>query len=134
MSCGYVGPADLAELADSQGVGQAVGSLAEFTAWVAGRTAAELAEPFTFVIDLSGCLRLAPRRSEHVACAGGERVLGAGEIGFELRSERWAVAQVNNQSTGYCPDLGSWSAVAAAIDRVGFARPGSPKKWCSEAA
>jgi hypothetical protein len=58
-----------------------------------------------------------------VACAGGERVLGAGEIGFELRSERWAVAQVSNHSTGYCPDPESWSPVAAAIDRVGFARP-----------
>lgn len=33
-------------------------------------------EPFTFVIDLDGTLRLAPRRSEHVACPRcGERNL-----------------------------------------------------------
>lgn len=122
-SYGYVGPADLVGLVSSQGVGQAVGSLAQLLAWVSGRDVAELAEPFTFVIDLSGCLRLAPRRSEHVVCAGGERVLGAGEIGFERRAEAWAVAQVSNQSTGYCPDLQSWGAVAAAIDKIGLARP-----------
>lgn len=121
---GYVGPADLARLVSSQGVGGAVGSLAEFSAWVDGRAVTELAEPFTFVIDLNGCLRLAPRRSEHVVCAGGERVLGAGEIGFERRAEGWAVTHVSNHSTGYCPDLESWDAVAAALDRAGLVRPG----------
>lgn len=122
-SYGYVGPADLKALVTSDSVGQGVGSLAEFVAWADRRTAAELDEPFTFVIDLSGCLRLAPRRSEHVVCAGGEPVLGAGEIGFEQRGEGWAVALVSNQSTGYCPDLTSWAAVAAALDHAGLARP-----------
>lgn len=122
-SYGYVGPADLADLVSLQGVGHVVGSLTEFSAWVEGRAVAELAEPFTFVIDLSGCLRLAPRRSEHVVCAGGARVLGAGEVGFERWGEDWAVAVVSNQSTGYCPDLESWDAVAGALDRIGLARP-----------
>lgn len=49
--------------------------------------------------------------------------MGAGEIGFELRPEGWAVVQVSNQSTGYCPDLESWRAVANAVDRVGLAHP-----------
>jgi hypothetical protein len=122
-SYGYIGPADLKSLVSPKGVGQPVESLVEFTAWAHGRATAELDEPFTFVVDLSGRLRLAPRRSEHVVCAGGERVLGAGEIGFERRSEGWAVALVSNQSTGYCPDLESWTAVAEALDRAGFARP-----------
>ncbi|MGW5678313.1 hypothetical protein ACWEV4_25105 [Streptomyces sp. NPDC003860] len=30
---------------------------------------------------------------------------------------------VSNQSTGYCPDVSSWSAVARALDRVGLGRP-----------
>jgi hypothetical protein len=119
----YIGPADLKSLVSRGGVGQAVESLADFTAWVARRDAVELAEPFTYVIDLSGCLRLAPRRSEHVVCAGGERVRGAGEIGFERRGVNWAVALISDQSTGYCPDLASWTAVAAAVDQCGLARP-----------
>jgi hypothetical protein len=84
---------------------------------------AELDEPFTFVIDLQGRMRLAARRSEHVVCADGRRVLGAGEIGFERRNGGWAVGYISNQSTGYCPDLDSWAAVAAALDRIGLARP-----------
>lgn len=100
-----------------------VASAADFSAWIAERSAAELEEPFTFVIDTRGRLRLAPRRSEHVVCAGGQRVLGAGEIGFIRRSEAWAVAYVSNQSTGYCPDVASWEAVSTALDAVGILRP-----------
>lgn len=82
-------------------------------------------EPFTFVVDLTGTLRLAPRRSEHVACAGGEPVLSAGEITFRRgRDGRWEATEVSNQSTGYCPDTASWPAVAAALDRAGLAHPG----------
>ncbi|MEE1782508.1 hypothetical protein PUR71_06170 [Streptomyces sp. SP17BM10] len=102
------------------------------------RTAAELAEPFTFVVGLSGFLRLAPRRSEHVVCAGGESVLSAGEIRFEQgdfersdfeRSDGagfsgWTAAEISNQSTGYCPDVVSWPAVAAALERIGVRHSG----------
>ena len=122
-SYAYVGPVDLTKLVSPDSVGQAVESLAEFSAWITDRPAAELDEPFTFVIDLQGRLRLAPRRSEHVVCAGGQRVLGAGEIGFEKSGEGWAVDHVSNQSTGYCPDLESWGAVTSALDRVGLLRP-----------
>ncbi|MEU4266193.1 hypothetical protein ACYCCF_29930 [Streptomyces argenteolus] len=90
---------------------------------MSARTAEELAEPFTFVVDSVGTLRLAPRRSEHVACAGGESVLGAGEMSFRTQSGRWVVEEVSNQSTGYCPDVRSWPAVADALDRAGIARP-----------
>lgn len=105
------------------GAGRAVGWPADFDDWVSGRTAEELAEPFTFVVDSAGTLRLAPRRSEHVACAGGESVLGAGEMSFRMRSGKWVVEEVSNQSTGYCPDIDSWPAVADALDRAGIARP-----------
>jgi hypothetical protein len=81
-------------------------------------------EPFTFVIDLEGTLRLAPRRSEHVACAAGEAVLSAGEITFEPGPEGPQVTSVTNQSTGYCPEPSSWPAVAAALDRIAVAHPG----------
>ncbi|MFI7503969.1 hypothetical protein ACIBVL_36920 [Streptomyces sp. NPDC049687] len=98
-------------------------SAAESSDWIAGRSAAELTEPFTFVVGTDGALRLAPRRSEHVACAGGAMVLSAGEIGFVREADRWAVNEVSNQSTGYCPDIGSWWDVARALDAVGLERP-----------
>ncbi|MGA5193197.1 hypothetical protein [Streptomyces exfoliatus] len=100
-----------------------VGSAADFGGWVAERSAVELAEPFTFVVGTDGVLRLAPRRSEHVACAGGARVLGAGEISFTREADLWTVSDVSNHSTGYCPDVTSWSAVAHALDGVGLVRP-----------
>jgi hypothetical protein len=101
-----------------------IGSPDDFAAWLATCDEGERAEPFTFVIDLGGILRLAPRRSEHVACAGGAPVLSAGEITFLHDQGRWIVAEVSNQSTGYCPDPASWPAVSDALDRAGLEHPG----------
>lgn len=120
----YVGPTDLAALATPGDGGPAMRSPADVEAWIGARTTAELGEPFTFVVGADGALRLAARRSEHVACAGGGAVLAAGEITFERRSGRWAVAEISNQSTGYCPDGDSWSALAEALDRAGLEHPG----------
>ncbi|SHH36044.1 MULTISPECIES: hypothetical protein [unclassified Streptomyces] len=119
----YVGPAELRSLVRPGGEGRSTGSPADFDEWVSARTVEELAEPFTFVVDHAGVLRLAPRRSEHVVCAAGEAVLGAGEISFREESGRWAVDEVSNQSTGYCPDVSSWAAVAEALDQAGIVRP-----------
>ncbi|MFJ3659321.1 hypothetical protein ACIPPM_02505 [Streptomyces sp. NPDC090119] len=107
----------------SGGGGRRIGSAAEFGRWVGEQSASELAEPFTFVVGVDGVLRLAPRRSEHVACAGGGAVLGAGEISFVREAGGWGVGEVSNHSTGYCPDVTSWSAVARALDDVGLGRP-----------
>jgi hypothetical protein len=93
-------------------------------AWLARSSEEEQAEPFTFVIDLSGTLRIAPRRSEHVACAGGEPVLSAGEITFLHDAHGWVVSEISNHSTGYCPDPASWPAVGDALDRAGLRHPG----------
>jgi hypothetical protein len=119
----YVGPVELKAAVRPGSGGFRVRSAADFDGWIAGRPAAELAEPFTFVVDVDGVLRLAPRRSEHVACAGGDMVLGAGEISFVHEEGRWAVGEISNHSTGYCPDVSSWSAVARALDAVALGRP-----------
>ncbi|BFO18092.1 hypothetical protein SHKM778_44800 [Streptomyces sp. KM77-8] len=119
----YVGPAELRAGVRPGGGGCRIDSAHAFSRWIAGRSAADLAEPFTFVVGTDGVLRLAPRRSEHVACADGAVVLGAGEIGFVRDGDRWAVDDISNQSTGYCPDVTSWPAVARALDRAGLARP-----------
>lgn len=107
---------------DSQG--QPIRSPKDFTRWLTTCGEDELAEPFTFVIDLDGTLRIAPRRSEHVACAGGAPVLSAGEITFTYEQGHWIVSQVSNHSTGYCPDPASWPAVNDALDTAGLAHPG----------
>ena len=43
------------------------------------------------VVTLDGVLRLAPRRSEHVALAGGRHVLAAGEMTFVGSAPGWRV-------------------------------------------
>ncbi|GAB3963622.1 hypothetical protein GCM10029978_022100 [Actinoallomurus acanthiterrae] len=121
----YVGPADLLATVRPGGEGRAIRSLDDLAAWSSNRGDAELDEPFTYVVDLSGTLRLAPRRSEHVACAGGVPVLGAGEVMFRRERGRWVVDEISNQSTGYCPDVTSWPAVRDALDQAGLAHPGS---------
>ena len=119
----YVGPAELKAAVVPGTRGVRIRAAADFGRWVGERSAAELAEPFTFVVDVDGWLLLAPRRSEHVACAGGEPVLAAGEVGFTREAGRWVVAEVSNQSTGYCPDISCWDAVARAFDRAGLGPP-----------
>jgi hypothetical protein len=78
----------------------------------------------TFVVDGHGVLRVADRRSEHVACAGGGPVLSAGEMFFRLTASGVEVAGVSNQSTGYFPEPESWPAVASALDGAGIGHPG----------
>ncbi|MCX4734542.1 hypothetical protein [Streptomyces sp. NBC_01363] len=118
-----MGPPDLRGLVRPEAEGRSIHSAADFDDWASALEAVELADPFTFVIDSAGVLRLAPRRSEHVACAGGGPVLGAGEMSFRKESGQWAVGEVSNQSTGYCPDISSWPAVARALDAAGIEHP-----------
>ncbi len=103
--------------------GRAVCTSGDLEDWIVSYTSPESHEPFTYVVDGRGVLRLAPRRSEHVACAAGLEVLAAGEIGFARDGAGWTVSEVSNQSTGYCPDLDCWPAVASALDGAGIGRP-----------
>ncbi|GAB4048595.1 hypothetical protein [Catellatospora paridis] len=119
----YVGPEEILHLAADAIGGHRIRSAADVGAWLDICHRADLGEAFTFVVDLDGTLRLAPRRSEHVACAAGAAVLAAGEILFSRDQADWAVDEVTNQSTGYCPDLDSWTAVAAALDAAGLRHP-----------
>jgi hypothetical protein len=80
--------------------------------------------PATFVIDLDKNLRLADRRSEHVACAQGKEVLSAGEIFFAIDGEDIEVIEISNQSTGYCPDPDSWLIVEEVLNQIGIRHPG----------
>ena len=107
----YVGPADIRARGGAPGT--PIRSRADLGAFASG-------EPLTFVVDTNGVLRVADRRSEHVACAGGGEVLSAGE----LTPAGGAIVDISNQSTGYCPEPESWPAVASALDAAGIAHPG----------
>jgi hypothetical protein len=119
-----VGPPEVLAAVQPGSEGRMIDSPDDFAGWLATRSKDELAEPFTFVIGVNGVLRLAPRCSEHVACAGGAPALSAGEITFVHDQGRWAVSEISNQLTGYCPDLTSWPAVLAALNRAGLDHPG----------
>jgi hypothetical protein len=79
----------------------------------------------TFVINLNGDLLLADRHSEHVACAGGEPVLSAGEIFITWDKDKFEISDVTNQSTGYCPEIESWQYVEAALNKISIDHPSS---------
>jgi hypothetical protein len=113
----YVGPAEIRAAAIGAAPGRPIRSPADLSAWSSAEP--EPDQPVTYVVSLDGVLLLAPRRSEHVACAGGSAVLAAGEIRFAGTT----VVEVSNQSTGYCPDLDSWDAVADALDQAGLDGP-----------
>ncbi|MFI0937241.1 hypothetical protein [Streptomyces sp. NPDC021020] len=119
----YVGPAELKARVRPGDEGQGIRTPDDLARWLSAQGPAERAEPFTFVVGTDGLLRLAPRRSEHVSCAGGAPVLSAGEMSFHRSADRWSVADVSNQSTGYCPDPTSWPTVAAALDRARITQP-----------
>jgi hypothetical protein len=122
----YVGPSDLEARCGGRPTGTRISSAADLLAWIrdTGQRPGPDGLSATFVIAAEGELLLADRRSEHVACAGGGQVLSAGEMFFRFRGDRVEVAEVSNQSTGYCPEPASWPAVAGALDRVGVAHPG----------
>ncbi|MEU8136013.1 hypothetical protein [Streptodolium elevatio] len=119
----YVGPPTLAEAARTQPPGTPARTRADLSAWLGARPPAEHDEPFTYTVGADGVLRLAPRRSEHVACAGGEPVGAAGEIAFVRAADGWMVDEADNLSTGYCPDPDCWTVLAAALDTIGVGRP-----------
>jgi hypothetical protein len=130
----YVGPKQIAERAPDAPAGTPIRSPADVLAWVAasgqqpGPAGLLIA---TFVIDQHGTLLVADRHSEHVACAGGQPVLSAGEITFRIARESVEVAEVSNQSTGYCPEPESWPAVELALAAAGFSGPGGFTPCCT---
>lgn len=112
----YVGPAEIAAGA-STSAGRPIRTALALAKW------GKAGEAYTYVVDVVGVLRLAPRRSEHVACAAGDEVLAAGEMTFDKGADGWAVTDVTNQSTGYCPEPSCWPAVAEALEHAGIGHP-----------
>ena len=120
----YVGPREIGEAARRQPSGTRIFSLGDLHVWLANADTDRMVDGTsiaTFVVALNHELLLAPRRSEHVACASGGPVLSAGEITF---GDNFVVTEITNQSTGFCPEPESWVSVETALDRIGLAHPG----------
>lgn len=122
----YIGPHEIADRVRGSGRSTPIRSAADVLRWAdeSGQDRdADGCVTATFVIDRAGTLLVADRRSEHVACAGGQPVLSAGEMTFDLTGPADRVAGVSNQSTGYCPEPETWPAVAAALAAAGLEPP-----------
>src|SRR5689334_13932285 len=90
----YVGPEPIRLKFHGPPRGRRVGTLDELRTWLDESRGGEAHDgeiAATFVIDAEGVLRLADRRSEHVACAGGGLVLSAGEMFFSVAGDGIAV-------------------------------------------
>lgn len=119
----YVGPQGILDATRSSASGAVIKTNDELLKWLSTNSAeadVEGSQTATFVIDENGDLRLAPRRSEHVACAAGGPVLSAGEMTFTRKGQ---VIEVNNHSTGFCPEPESWPACEAALNQIGIDHP-----------
>lgn len=119
----YVGPDAIREAAIKQPTGTRILTTADLRSWLATADIDRLPDGTvmaTFTISLNYELFLAPRRSEHVACAAGGPVLSAGEVAYD---ESLRVTEITNQSTGFCPEPESWSSVETALNRIGLDHP-----------
>jgi hypothetical protein len=120
----YVGPPAIAARERSAAGGRVIKQIGDVDAWLRD-TKQEIRDGLviaTFVVDEEGGLRIADRRSEHVACAAGRPVRSAGEMTFAVRRQI-EIVEVSNQSTGYCPEPESWPAVAAGLSAAGLTPP-----------
>ncbi len=122
----YVGPDELRELVCPEKAGTPIQRLQDILGWIKRTSQKGLLHGeviATFVINTKGILCLAERHTEHIACAGGDAVLSAGEMSFSIAQNQIEVTYVTNQSTGYCPEPESWPAVAQALDKLGLSHP-----------
>lgn len=121
----YIGPKEIAARSRPDFIGAPIGSTDDVRGWLraSGQDLSTGSVIATFIVDESGTLRIADRRSEHVACAGGRPVRAAGEITFAV-AKNFEVTYVSNQSTGYCPEPSSFPAVAEALESAGISGPG----------
>lgn len=117
----YVGPDAIRIDAQRSPAGRRIASRSTLADWQRGQLNDDDGW-VTYTISASNDLSIAPRRSEHVACAGGGPVRAAGEMRFDLEGD---VVEVTNNSTGFCPAEDCWPAVQAALDAAGLRHPGA---------
>jgi hypothetical protein len=119
----YVGPDEVLVRVQGQAGGAAIVDHDALRNWLHSLGVVRGSITCTYVIDEAGLLRLADRHSEHVACSGGRPVQSAGEMTLRWAGDAVELDAVSNLSTGYCPEVESWPAVAAALARAAIEPP-----------
>jgi hypothetical protein len=123
----YVGSEEIKLSIINFGIGTVIRSISDIRHWIDDtcdrKTISSNLVIATFVIDMHGELRLADRYSEHIACAGREPVLSAGEIFISWNKKYFEVSEITNQSTGYCPKIESWEHVEIALNKISINHP-----------
>ncbi len=120
----YVGPREIRDVAGAQPSGTAIRTVGDLSRWLESEPTEHTPDGnwiATFTVSVDEVLHLAPRRSEHVACAAGGPVFSAGEITID---DEYNVVEISNQSTGFCPEPESWPTVETALNRIGLTHPG----------
>lgn len=112
----YVGPPDLRALVRPEAVGRSIRSAEDFDDWASALTAVEPAEPFAFVIDSAGVLRLAPRRSEHVGCCRARGTCSSARSSIE-KPAKSADPETVATLAHFTPDYPSGGVSTAGRDR-----------------
>lgn len=123
----YVGSEEIKLSVVNAQAGTVIRSISDVKNWIKNtydkKTIASNLVVATFVIDINGDLRLADRHSEHVACAGGQPVMSAGEIFISWDKNHFEVSDITNQSTGYCPEIESWKYVEIVLNKIHIDHP-----------
>lgn len=122
----YVGSKEIRDRVDERFIGKTIIKIQDIMDWIEESDQIIKHESLiaTFIINLNTDLVVADRHSEHVICAGGKKVLSAGEITFNFEKEGIEVSEISNQSTGYCPEPKSWNKVEFALNKIGIKHPG----------
>ena len=122
----YVGPPEIREAVLNHPAGTPLAKPSDLETWLEAVHHPRPATPYvaTYTIGIDRLFRVADRHSEHVACAGGGPVVGAGEVGFAFEAGCLIVSDISNQSTGFCPDLDSWDQVRQTLDDIPLPHPG----------
>ena len=110
----YVGDSDVLESTKNIPGGEPILSSANVLSWLHNTNQTQEVDGLfwaTYIVSKEETLYISDRRSEHVACAKGEEVLAAGEIGFGIEKGKPEILEISNQSTGYCPEPESWNTV-----------------------
>jgi hypothetical protein len=112
----YVGTTPSATLLAHQTPRHAICSAADVLVWWrATPYNYKLPLTTTFVITPDTQLWISDQRSEHVVCARGQAVFAAGEMTFVAYQQQVTIVGITNQSTGYCPEPESWSAIESVL-------------------
>ncbi|MFY0606404.1 MAG: hypothetical protein JXR10_06810 [Cyclobacteriaceae bacterium] len=119
----YVGPGEILDRIDRESLGQDILSAKALINWLKMMKYAQGFVTLTYIVDQDGSLRIAPRESEHVACAGGNSVLAAGELIVDFIGNELSIAEITNLSTGYCPSPSCWPAVKLALEKTDIQFP-----------